>query len=175
MLAACSCRTRANPIHQRLRGCDMPLRVLICSDAPLIQDALRTMLDAEPDISVVDATDSGVHAMMLARTHELDIILTSLTLKGISALDLIRRLDKENLASPPRVVVFSVADTDESLLEVLHAGAAGLLTKDSSRGELIAALRAVAMGHAMLAPQVTQRLLCWLRKREMPAEEVLQP
>jgi DNA-binding NarL/FixJ family response regulator len=153
----------------------MPLRVLICSDAPLMQDGLRTMLDAEPDIKVVETTDSGVHAMMLARTHELDIILTSLTLKGISGMDVIRRLDKENLESPPRVVVFTVSDTDESLMEVLHAGAAGLLTKDTSREELIVALRAVAKGHAMLAPQITQRLLNWLRKRELPPEETLQP
>jgi len=154
----------------------MPLRVLICSDAPLIQDGLRTMLDAEPDILVIETTDSGVHAMMLARTQEIHIILTGLILKGISGLDLIRQLEKENPLSAPRVVVFTMSDSDESLMEVLHAGVAGMLTKDTSRDELIAALRAVARGHAMLAPPITQRLLSWLRKREMPPPEaVLQP
>jgi DNA-binding NarL/FixJ family response regulator len=133
------------------------------------------MLDAEPDIEVVDVTDSGVHAMMLARTHELDVVLTGLTLNGISGLELIRRLGRESLDPSPRVVVLAVGDTDESLTEVLHAGAAGLLTKDTNREELVTALHAVAMGHAMLAPQVTQRLLSWLRERELPAEEVLQP
>lgn len=153
----------------------MPLRVLICSDAPLMQDGLRTMLDAEPDIEVVDTTDSGVHAMMLARTCELDVVLTGLTLNGISGLELIRRLGRERLEPSPRVVVFAVNDADDSLREVLHAGAAGLLTTDTNREELVTALRAVAMGHAMLAPQITQRLLGWLREGELPVDHVLQP
>lgn len=153
----------------------MPLRVLICSDAPLMRDGLRTMLDAEPDIDVVDATDSGVHAMMLARTRPLDVVLTGLTLNGISGLELIRRLEREDLDPAPRVVVLAVGESDKALREVLHAGAAGLLTKDTSREELVTALRAVAMGHAMLAPQITKRLLGWLREGELPADDVLQP
>jgi DNA-binding NarL/FixJ family response regulator len=154
----------------------MPLRLLICSDAPLVQDGLRTMLEAEPDILVIATTDSGVHAMVLARTQKIDIILTGLALKGISGLDLIRQLEKESLLPAPRVVAFTMSDSDESIMEVLHAGVAGLLTKDTTRDELVAALRIVARGHAMLAPSVTQQLLSWLRMREMPPPEaVLQP
>lgn len=154
----------------------MPLRLLICSDVQLIQDGLRTMLDAEPDILVIETTNSGVHAMVLARTQQIDIVLTGLTLRGISGLDLVRQLAKESPQSAPRVVAFTMGDSDELLMEVLHAGVAGLLTKDTTKEELVAALRAVARGYAMLAPSVTQRLLSWLRLREMPPPEaVLQP
>jgi DNA-binding NarL/FixJ family response regulator len=153
----------------------LPLRVLICNEAPLVRDGLHTMLDDEQDVSVVGTADSGVHAMILARSRHLDVVLTGLNLNGMSGAELIRRLEKEPLAHTPRVVVFSVNDDEDLLVDALHAGAAGLLTKDSTKAELLAALHAVAQGHAMLAPQITQRLLHWFRGHETDPDGTLRP
>jgi DNA-binding NarL/FixJ family response regulator len=132
------------------------------------------MLDGEQDVSVVGTTDSGVHAMILARSQHLDVVLTGLNLEGMSGVELIRRLAKEPLARTPRAVVFSVNEDEDFLVDALHAGAAGLLTKDSTKAELLAALHAVAQGHAMLAPQITQRLLYWFREHDADPEIALR-
>ncbi|KAA2261938.1 response regulator transcription factor [Solihabitans fulvus] len=153
----------------------MPLRVLVCDELPIVRDGLRTLLDAEPDIEVIDTTDSGIHAIMLARTHRPDVVVTGLSLHGIPGLELIRRLNKEALEPAPRVVVFAMSDSDEMVTNVLHAGANGLLVKEATREELGSAIRAAAQGQTMLAPQVAQRLVDWFRQRDTQPEELLRP
>jgi DNA-binding NarL/FixJ family response regulator len=151
------------------------LRVLICEETTLIRDGLRTFLDAESDISVIDTTSNGQHAMMLARTHRPHVVITGLALTGMPGLELIRKLHREKLDPAPRVVVFTTDDNDETVTNVLHAGASGLLTRETSRSELVAAIRAVANGQAMLTPRVTQRLLNWFREHRSQPEDLLRP
>ena len=91
----------------------MTIRVLVCDELPIVRDGLRTLLDADPDIEVVDATDSGIHTLMLVRTLKLDVVVTGLNLHGLSGLELIRRLGKETVTPKPRVVVFAMNDSDE--------------------------------------------------------------
>ncbi len=150
-------------------------RVLICDETRLIRDGLRTLLDAEPDIEVVDTTDSGVEAMMTVRAQRPDVVVTGLGLRSLSGVELIRRLRKEDLDPEPRIVVFTTDESDAMLADVLHAGASGLLTRDASREELATAVRAVAQGQAMLTPRITQVLLGWFREREVQPERLLQP
>jgi len=153
----------------------MSIRVLLCDDLPIIRDGLRTLLELEPDIEVVDAVDSGVQAMISVRSQRPHVVITGLTLHGMTGLELIRRIQREDLDPKPRVVVFAMSDTDETVTDVLHAGANGLLVKSATRADLSSAVRAAADGYTMLAPCVTHRLVDWFRRREAVPHELLRP
>lgn len=141
----------------------MTIRVLICDELPVIRDGLRTLLDAVPDIDVIDTTDNGMEAIILVRTAQPDVVVTDLNLRTISGLEMIRRLGKEE--ARPNIVVFTGSDADKTVSDVLHAGANCLLGKESSPQELVTAIRAAAAGQTMLAPDVTQRLVTWFREQ----------
>lgn len=141
----------------------MTIRVLICDELPVIRDGLRTLLDAVPDIDVIDTTDNGMEALILTRTARPDVVVTDLNLRTISGLEMIRRLGKED--PRPNVVVFTGSDADKTVSDVLHAGASCLLGKDASPQELVTAIRAAAVGRTMLAPDIAQRLVTWFLER----------
>jgi DNA-binding NarL/FixJ family response regulator len=145
----------------------MPLRVLICQETLIVRDGLRSILEAEPDIDVVETTDSGFHAIMVVRSDRPDVVIVGIALRGISGLELVRRLQKEHLADPPRVVVFGMSFTDQMVTDMLRAGANGVLTGEASRDEVLATIRAVARGQTMLAPEVTERLVTWFRQHQV--------
>ena len=153
----------------------MSLRVLICHELPIIRDGLATTLNAESDIEVVGATDSGIHAILLARTLHPEVIVSGLTLHGISGVELLKRVRQEKLTPQPRVVVYAMSHSDQVITEVLHAGADGLLGKEATADELSAAIRAAARGQIMLAPLVANRLVSWFRRQDSRPEERLRP
>lgn len=152
----------------------MALRVLVCDELPIVRDGLRALLDTAPDIEVVDTTDSGVHAIMLVRSLCPDVVVTGVNLRGLSGLELIRRLSQDPATPKPRVVVFAMTDSDEIVTSVLHAGANGLLVKDATREELMSAIRAAALGHTMLAPQIAHRLVGWYLRSARQSDELLR-
>jgi DNA-binding NarL/FixJ family response regulator len=141
----------------------MTIRVLICDELPLIRDGMRTLLDAVPDIDVIDTTDNGMEAIVLVRRARPDVVVTDLNLRTISGLEMIRRLGKED--ARPNIVVFTGADADKTVSDVLHAGASCLLGKDASPQDLVTAIQAAAAGRAMLAPDIAHRLVTWFRER----------
>lgn len=148
----------------------MTLKVLICEELPIIRDGIRTLLETEADIDILDATDSGLHAMVLIRTLRPDVVLTSLSLRGISGLELVRRIGRETGENVPGVVVVALDGGDEMVADALNAGVNGLLTRGATREELCSAVRAAAAGHAMLAPEIAQLLVDWFRKRKTRPE-----
>lgn len=153
----------------------MAVRVLICDELPVVRDGLRTLLGSVPDIEVIETTGNGMEAIMLSRSLRPDVVVTDLGLEGMPGLEMIRLLSKEDVDPPLRVVVFAMSDTDETMSDVLHAGASGLLGKDASLADLISAIRLAASGQTMLAPVVAQRLVNWFRDRRSPSEVVLEP
>jgi DNA-binding NarL/FixJ family response regulator len=153
----------------------MAVRILICNELPIVRDGLATTLNAESDVEVVGTTDSGIHAIMLCRTVRPDVVVTGLSLYGLSGIELIKRLRQEALNPQPRVVVFAMNHSDQVITDVLHAGANGLLVKEATAEELSAAIRAAARGQIMLAPQVANRLVSWFRRQDRRPEEQLRP
>lgn len=153
----------------------MTINVLICDELPVVRDGLRALLSSEEDINVVDTTDSGIHAIMLVRKHRPDVVLTGLSLQGLSGIEMIRRLSQEIVEPSPRVVVYTMNDGSDIVANVIHAGACGLLVKEVSREELRSAVQAAARGQVMLAPRVAQRLVHWFRRQDSQPEELLQP
>jgi DNA-binding NarL/FixJ family response regulator len=160
--------------RNEVEGMAARLRVLICEQGLLVRDGLRTLLDAEDDIDVIETTDNGLHALTLAQTHHPDVVVTGLALSSMDGIELTRRLCHETLDPAPRVIVFVTGDNNSVLADVVRAGATGVLTSDTSREELARTVRVVARGQAMLAPGVAQVLLQWLRGLEAQPEEQLQ-
>ncbi|MFH9658894.1 response regulator [Streptomyces sp. NPDC017248] len=145
----------------------MTIRVLVCDELPVIGHGLSTLLDAVADIDVIGTTGSGTEALALVRTERPDVVVTDLSLRALSGLELIRRLRTED--APPRTVVFTrITDADETVGDVLHAGASCLLGKDASPQELVTAIRAAAAGRTVLAPDVAERLVTWFRAQDAP-------
>lgn len=151
----------------------MTIRVVICDELPVIRDGMRTLLDAVPDIDVIDTTDNGMEAIILVRTARPDVVVTDLNLQTISGLEMIRRLGKEDVR--PNIVVFTGSDTDETLSDVLNAGVNCLLSKDASPQDLVTAIQAAAAGRTVLAPGIAQRLVTWFCEQPGTREPVPCP
>jgi DNA-binding NarL/FixJ family response regulator len=126
-------------------------------------------------MEVVETTGSGMEAIILSRKLRPDVVVTNLRLDGISGLEMIRRLRKEQLDPRPSVVVLSVSDTDDVMGDVMDAGASGILGKDASTADLMSAVRLAAMGQTMLAPAIAERLVSWFRERRGLTEVLVQP
>ncbi|MFJ5999339.1 LuxR C-terminal-related transcriptional regulator [Streptomyces sp. NPDC092370] len=145
------------------------LKVLICDERPLISGALQQMLAEEPDLEIVGVADSGVHAMILMRSHHPDVVVSGPRLGGMSGTDLAVQLRDAATDSKPPLVLYGVPDTESGLDEALQAGVDGLCADDAGREELVLAIKAVAQGGAMLGPSIAHRLLSWFRQSEHPA------
>lgn len=143
----------------------MALRVLICDQLPIMRDGLRMGLQGETDIQIVGMTDSGIEALLMARTARPDVIVVDPALSGLSGLELIRRLDNELFTPSPKILVFSLQEDDKTVLSLLECGAMGFLIKGTSVSQLAQAIRAVHAGEAVLAPSVTRRVLDWCFRR----------
>jgi DNA-binding NarL/FixJ family response regulator len=152
----------------------MPFRILACEELPIVRDGLRTLLDAEPDFEVVGTAEGGVEAIMLARSVQPHVVVTGLALAGMSGLEVIRRLTREQLEPQPRFVVFIRSDYETVLDDVLHVGVHGLLDKEATREELTSAVRAAAQGQLLLTPRVAQLLVERLRGRNPQPERELR-
>lgn len=153
----------------------MAVRILICDEVPLVRHALRTLLDSAPDIEVVETTGSGMEAIILTRRLRPDVVVTDLRLDGISGLEMIRRLRKEELDPRPSAVVLAVSDTDDAMGDVVDAGASGILGRDASPADLMSAVRLAARGQTMLAPAIAERLVSWFRERRGLSGILVQP
>lgn len=138
-----------------------PVRVLLVDDQALVRAGFRMVLDAQPDITVVGEAGDGVEAVALAGRLAPDIVLIDIRMPRLDGVEATRRI----LATDPaaRVIVLTTFDLDEYVYAALGAGASGFLLKDAGPEELLAAIRAVHSGDAVVAPSATRRLLDRLR------------
>jgi DNA-binding NarL/FixJ family response regulator len=133
------------------------LRVLIADDQRLVRTGFTMILGTEPDIEVVGEADDGAAAVALARSTRPDVVLMDIRMPGTDGITATRELTAG--ADPVRVLILTTFDADELVYAALRAGASGFLLKDAPATELVNAVRVVAAGQAVLAPQVTRRLL----------------
>jgi DNA-binding NarL/FixJ family response regulator len=131
--------------------------VLIADDQPLQRLGFRMVLDSSPDTSVVGEADHGAEAVR--RTVELrpDVVLMDIHMPGMDGIEATRRIVQSGSRS--QVLALTTWDLDEYAYGALRAGASGFLLKDARPDELLAGIRAVAGGDAVVAPAVTRRLL----------------
>jgi DNA-binding NarL/FixJ family response regulator len=144
------------------------IRLLLVDDQPLVRAGLRMVFEPEADIDIVGEAADGERAVQLARSLEPDVVLMDIRMPvrdGIQATAAIVRPDR-----PGRVLVLTTFDHDEYVYEALRAGASGFLLKDATPEALVAGVRAVAAGDALLAPAITTRLIeDFARRRRRPA------
>ena len=137
----------------------MTIRVLVADDHDLVRTGLTMILDAQPDIEVIGQAADGHQAVALARRLKPDVSLFDIRMPGIDGIEATRQLAGPDVANPMAVVVITTFDLDEYVHGALKAGARGFLLKDAGPALLVQAVHAAANGDALIAPNVTVRLL----------------
>ncbi|HPF81819.1 response regulator [Nostocoides australiense] len=137
----------------------MSIRVVVADDQDLVRAGLVLILGAYPDIEVVGEAADGIAALDLATRLRPDVLLADIRMPGLDGVEVTRRVAGPDVANPIAVVVITTFDLDEYVLGALRAGARGFLLKDAGPELLVQAIRAAATGDALIAPNVTRRLL----------------
>ena len=133
------------------------IRVLIADDQALVRAGFRVLIDSAADLEVVGEAGDGAEAIALARSQRADVVLMDVRMPVLDGLAATRELAGDE--GGPRIIILTTFDIDEYVFEALRAGASGFLLKDTEPAELLAAVRVVAGGEALLAPSVTRRLI----------------
>jgi DNA-binding NarL/FixJ family response regulator len=134
-------------------------RVLIVDDQTLIRAGLRVLVDSAADLETVAEAGSGEDAVALAVRHRPDVVLMDIRMPGMDGIQATRSIVANPMLEATRVVVLTTYETDETVFEALRAGASGFLLKDVEPADLLAAIRLVASGEALLTPGATRRLI----------------
>lgn len=153
----------------------MSIRVLVADDQEIIRTGLRMILDAQPGIEVIAEARDGREAVALARQLRPDVCLFDIRMPDVNGLEATRLLAGPDVEDPMAVVVITTFDLDEYVHGALKAGARGFLLKDAGPELLSQAIHAAANGEALIAPNVTVRLLgafADLRTGQPPAQPI---
>ena len=137
----------------------MTIRLVLADDQLLLRTGFRMILGAEPDLEVVGDAADGRAAVEVARRQRADVVLMDIRMPGMDGIEATRLLAGPGVDDPVKVLILTTFDLDEYIVEALRAGASGFLLKDVPPEELVAAIRIVARGDALLAPSVTRRVL----------------
>lgn len=132
-------------------------RVLVVDDQDLVRTGFRMILSAEDDLDVVGEADDGDVAVRRAVELRPDVVLMDVQMPRMDGIEATRAIIEQT--SGCRVLILTTFDDDEYLFAALQAGASGFMLKNCPPAELVAAIRVVAKGHSLLAPQVTQRVI----------------
>ncbi len=151
-----------------------PIRVMVADDQELIRTGLRMILEAQPGIEVVAEAADGREAIGLARRLRPDVCLLDIRMPEVDGIEVTRQLAGPGVPDPLAIVVITTFDLDTYVHGALKAGARGFLLKDAGPQLLVQAIHAAARGDALIAPNITARLLATL-SRSATTPEPVQP
>ncbi|MEU1389477.1 MULTISPECIES: response regulator transcription factor [unclassified Nonomuraea] len=130
------------------------IKVVVADDQALLRGSFTMLVDSEPDMTVVGEASTGAEAVAVVLEHRPDVVLMDVRMPDMDGIEATRRIGDVS-----RVLVVTMFDLDAYVYDALRAGASGFLLKDTPPADLLAAVRVVASGEALLAPTVTRRLI----------------
>jgi DNA-binding NarL/FixJ family response regulator len=137
----------------------MTITVMIADDQPMYRIGLRAILEAQPDMRVVAEAADGAEAVVEGLRSKPDVVLMDVRMPNLDGIEATARLLAAPTVTPIRVVMLTTFDIDDYVYDALRAGASGFLLKDATTDQLVAAVRTVASGDALLSPRVTRHLI----------------
>lgn len=143
-----------------------PIRVLVADDHMIVRTGIRHVLESEPGFEVVGEAANGTEALALTAELHPDVVVLDISMPGVSGLELATRL--RSTGGGARVLILSMHDNAEYVLESVRAGAHGYLLKDTAATELRTAIRAVCQGESYFSPPVASRLSAAVRGEHDP-------
>ena len=151
----------------------MTITVAIVDDQPLIRTGLRTMLEHAPDMQIGGEAGDGEAAVELVRRLRPDVVLMDIRMPTVDGIEATRRITADPALAAVRVLMLTTFDLDDYVYAAIRAGASGFMLKDARPEDILAAVRVVAAGDALLAPSITRRLIEELAAR--PADQLPAP
>lgn len=142
--------------------------VVIADDQALLRGGFKVLINSIADMEVVGEAADGAEAVALARSRRPAVVLMDVRMPNLDGIEATRRITADPELSGTRVLILTTFDHDEYVYEALRAGASGFVLKDTSPEELLAGIRVVAAGDALLSPSVTRRLLHEFARRITP-------
>jgi two-component system nitrate/nitrite response regulator NarL len=150
---------------------DKPATIMMVDDHPLLRKGLNQLLEFEDDMTVVGEASSGQEAINLALELEPDLITLDLNMQGMDGLETLKIMRDKGVDS--RIIMLTVSDNDEDVVEAIRTGADGYLLKDMDPEELIEKLREAALGKMVMSAKLTEILAAALRKPERAGSRAL--
>jgi DNA-binding NarL/FixJ family response regulator len=135
----------------------MTVQVILADDQPLVRAGLRMLIDQTPDIDVAGEAGTGAEAVKLVRDTAADVVVMDIRMPGMDGIEATQLITAGDTHA--RVLVLTTFDDDDYVYGALRAGASGFLVKDMALDDILAAIRVVAAGDAIIAPGVTRRLI----------------
>ena len=137
----------------------MTIRVLLADDQALLRETFRILIDSRPDMEAVGEAADGDEAIALTRAHHPDIVVMDIRMPGTDGLSATATICADPGLATTRVLILTTFETEEHVAKALHAGASGFLGKDVGAEGLVAGIRTVVAGDALLSPQATRNLI----------------
>jgi DNA-binding NarL/FixJ family response regulator len=135
----------------------MTIQVILADDQPLVRAGLRMLIQQAPDMDVAGEAGTGAEAVKLARSADVDVVVMDIRMPGMDGIEATQLITAGS--GHARVLMLTTFDDDDYVYGALRAGASGFLVKDMALDDILAAIRVVAAGDAMIAPGVTRRLI----------------
>jgi DNA-binding NarL/FixJ family response regulator len=157
------------------------IRVLVVDDQSMVREGFAALLGAQADIEVLGTAGDGQAAVdavreLAAAGSRPDVVLMDVRMPRLDGIEATRALLAGDVVPPPKILVLTTFDLDDYIYEALRAGASGFLLKHAPAAELLHAVRVVAAGDALLAPEITQRLIAhYVATGPLPAADADRP
>ncbi|MFF3345949.1 response regulator [Streptomyces sp. NPDC002779] len=153
----------------------MTIRVLLADDQALLRATFRILLDSCPDMEVVGEASDGAEALELARAHHPDVVLMDIRMPGTDGLSGTSAICADPGLTATKVLILTTFETEEYVAQALRAGASGFLGKDVTADALLAGIRTVASGEALLSPGATRTLITRFLTSPAPGTQSAPP
>jgi DNA-binding NarL/FixJ family response regulator len=147
------------------------IRVLVADDQALVRGSFRVLVDTASDLEVIGEAATGAEAVEIATREKPDVLLMDIRMPAMDGIQATRLITESPQTAGVRVLILTTFDLDEYVFSALRAGASGFLLKDTPPADLLAAIRVIAAGDALLAPAVTRRLIAEFARRPEPGQQ----